>query len=306
MYKDTDVWVPLTNFTAGIVCDITMDDGVETTRALEIKAAINGKDLTFPVPAGQFAHMNWALEHLGAEAVVLPGQGTKDRARAAIQILSVGHITHRRVFSHTGWREVNNKWVYLHGGGALGSDGLVNGLEVQLPKSLEHYVLPTDRIELTDPELRDAVEASLEVLNVASHKTTVPLAGSVYRAVIGGSDFSIHIAGSTGVKKSELGALAQQHFGPAMHARALPASWSSTANSLEGTASAAKDAVLVIDDFVPQGTTADRARLNALADRVLRAQCALRDRRAAKSYQPVRRFPQGNPYARGSSFSPSS
>src|SRR5215831_2156227 len=53
--KDTDVWVPLTNFTAGIVCDITMDDGVETTRALEIKAAINGKDLTFPVPAGQFA-----------------------------------------------------------------------------------------------------------------------------------------------------------------------------------------------------------------------------------------------------------
>jgi hypothetical protein len=32
------------------------------------------------------------------------------------------------------------------------------------------------------------------------------------------------------------------------------------------------DAVLVIDDYVPQGTTADRARFNALADRVLRAQ----------------------------------
>jgi hypothetical protein len=57
-----------------------------------------------------------------------------------------------------------------------------------------------------------------------------------------------------------------------MNARALPGSWSSTGNSLEVMAFAAKDAVLVIDDYVPQGTTADRARLNALADRVLRAQ----------------------------------
>src|SRR5262249_17161057 len=55
-------------------------------------------------------------------------------------------------------------------------------------------------------------------------------------------------------------------------ARSLPGSSSSTGNSLEVMASAAKDAVLVIDDYVPQGTTADRARLNALADRVLRAQ----------------------------------
>jgi hypothetical protein len=40
---------------------------------------------------------------------------------------------------------------------------------------------------------------------------------------------------------------------------------------LEASASSAKDVVLVIDDFVPQGTSVDRARLNATADRVFRA-----------------------------------
>jgi len=74
------------------------------------------------------------------------------------------------------------------------------------------------------------------------------------------------------VQKSEITALGQQHFGATMDARALPGSWTSTGNALEAIASAAKDALLVIDDYVPQGTTADRARLNAIADRVLRAQ----------------------------------
>jgi hypothetical protein len=109
---------------------------------------------------------------------------------------------------------------------------------------------------------------------VAPDHATVPLLGGIYRAVIGGSDMSVHISGFTGAQKTELAALAQQHFGPTMHARALPASWESTANMLEMMASAAKDAVFVIDDYVLSsgGTSVDRARLNQKADRVLRAQ----------------------------------
>ncbi len=67
-------------------------------------------------------------------------------------------------------------------------------------------------------------------------------------------------------------ALGQQHYGSAMNARNLPGSWSSTGNSLEILAHSAKDALLVVDDFAPGGSTADVQRYHREADRLLRAQ----------------------------------
>jgi hypothetical protein len=57
-----------------------------------------------------------------------------------------------------------------------------------------------------------------------------------------------------------------------MDARNLPGSWSSTANALEGLAFAAKDALLVVDDFAPTGSQTDTERAHREADRILRAQ----------------------------------
>src|SRR5205807_530775 len=95
---------------------------------------------------------------------------------------------------------------------------------------------------------------------------------SFYRAALGGTDFSLHLPGPSGAGKSELAALAQRHFGAGMDARRLPGSWSSTANALEALAFAAKDAVLVVDDFAPTGAAGDAERIHREADRILRAQ----------------------------------
>ena len=84
-------------------------------------------------------------------------------------------------------------------------------------------------------------------------------------------DFSVHLTGPTGAFKTELAALAQAHFGAAFNGRRLPASWADTANMLEKKAFLAKDAVLVVDDFAPTGTTADVQRLHREADRLFRA-----------------------------------
>jgi hypothetical protein len=102
----------LTNFGAKIVSDITQDDGIETARAVEIEARLNGRTYRFCLPAVQFSQMSWPLEHLGAEAALQPGQGTKDRARHAIQLLS-GRIRQHRVYTHTGWRQVESQAVYM-------------------------------------------------------------------------------------------------------------------------------------------------------------------------------------------------
>jgi hypothetical protein len=110
------------------------------------------------------------------------------------------------------------------------------------------------------------------MLEVAPESITFPLLGCVFRAVLGEVDFALHIAGPTGAGKSELAALAQRHFGTGLDARHLPGSWSSTGNALEVLAFAAKDALIVVDDFAPAGNQGDAERAHREADRVLRAQ----------------------------------
>jgi len=263
---DGPVPVVLTNFTAKIVADVVEDDGAEIRRRFEIEATLNGRRTSFAVPASRFTGMNWATEHLGAGAVVFPGFGTRDHARAAVQLVSGAVPTHL-VFTHTGWREVDGVWLYLHAGGATGPDGPLSSINVELDGVLGGYALP-------DPpegeELRRAIRASLGLLDLAPDGITVPLLSATYRAPLGIANFSLHVAGPTGEGKTELMALLAQHFGAKMDARHL-VSWESTENAIEGMAFAAKDAVMVIDDFAPTGTTYDVQRWHKKADRVLRA-----------------------------------
>jgi hypothetical protein len=267
--KEGKVPVLLSNFTAEIVADVTEDDGSgEVRKTFEIEAKLRGKTYRFEIPAEKYAPMNWSTEHLGATAIVSPGQGTKDHARAAIQMLSSG-VAEQRVYAHTGLRLVDGRWVYLHAGGAVGPDGPVPGIEVRLPEALARFQLPEP---VEGEQLRAAIRASLGMLEVAPRRVTVPLFGGAYRAALGSADFGEHLSGQTGAGKTELVALTQQHYGPTMDARNLPASWSSTGNSLEGLAFVAKDALLAIDDFCPTGSSADVQRYHRDADRVFRAQ----------------------------------
>jgi Domain of unknown function (DUF927) len=278
------VATPLTNFTAQIVSEQLRDDGVEVQRSYEIAAILNGHTYHFPVPASHFSSMGWTAEHLGAQAIVYPGFGLKDHARAAIQFLS-GQVATYQVFTHTGWRKVNGLWMFLHGDGAIGPTGQLRDVTVDLPEALQQFRLP-------DPpardDLRSAVRVSLEFLEVAGDPVTVPMYCSIWRAVLSMADYSAHLSGPTGSGKSELAALAQQHFGARMDARHLPGSWSSTANALEGLAFAAKDVLLVVDDFAPTGSVADIQRMHREADRLLRAQGNLSARLRMRSDSSLR------------------
>ncbi len=64
--------------------------------------------------------MQWVVENLGAGAIVSAGYGAKDRAREAIQHLS-GDVPTQHVYTHIGWRKIDEKLVYLHAGGSIGS-----------------------------------------------------------------------------------------------------------------------------------------------------------------------------------------
>lgn len=261
--------VPLTNFKAVIRTQTHKDDGVEVQKFFEIHVELHGREFDFEVTAGEFSSMSWVLCELGAMAIVLPGQTTRDHARTAIQMLS-GEIPRREIFTHLGWRKIGSTWNYLHAGGAIGPNGTIGTISVEIGADLANYSLPAPQ---SGGELTVAIRIDLELLDgLAPDREMMPLFCAVTRSVIETCDFAIHLSGESGRLKSERAALCQQHFGAAMDARNFPANWSNTANSNETLAFHAKDAILVVDDFAPNGSTADVARYHRDADRLFRAQ----------------------------------
>src|SRR5260370_21754042 len=145
------------------------------------------------MPVAEFARMGWVLSGLGPREIIYPGQ--TQHARAAIQELS-GEIRQERIFCHLGWRQHDSDWVYLHAGGGLGAAGSVAGTQVQLPAALQDYQLRPPE-ELTD--LAGAVQASLRLLKAAPDRVSFPLLAAVYRAALGGVNFSVFLSGPSGV-----------------------------------------------------------------------------------------------------------
>ena len=264
-------WIPICNFGARIVEDVVHDDGMETSRRLAIEGDLDaGEPLErVEVAIEDFGRGDWPLIRWGSHAIVYAGQGNKDHLCAALQVLS-GHPPRRVVRTFTGWCKIGEDWAYLHAGGAIGTVGTVESTYIDLPAALQNYRLPAPP---EGEERITAVRASLDLVRgLAPDVVTLPLLATTYGAVLPGATIATFVSGKTGSGKTQLAALMQQHFGPEMDASHLPANWSSTGNALEALAFAAKDALMVVDDFCPAGSQADVLRYHKEADRLFRAQ----------------------------------
>ncbi len=237
---------PLCNFTAEILEDVAKDDGAGTpTRAFSVHGQLSdGMPLpTGTVDAGKFAALNWVNELWGIRAVIRAGRDTKDRLREAIQLHSK-NAKSRYIYTHTGWREIGGKHVYLTGAGAVGDDGVT----VELDRELSRYRLPSK------PEaVADAMRASLRFLDLAPYTITIPLWASAFLAPLAEivyPGFMLWLYGKSGTLKSTLAALALCHYGEFTDKTLF--GWSDTVNRLEMNCFLLKDAPIIIDDFAPQ------------------------------------------------------
>jgi hypothetical protein len=264
--KDGPVPTPLTNYKARILRTCVEDDGEERRSVLQVEVHLNGRSQVVNVPAKDFNSMNWVVEHFGAGAIISPGEGVRERTRHAIQVLS-GHIPVEIAYAHTGWAEIAGKMVYLHAGGAIGSDGSVPDVRVSLGGPFSKFVFPNPP---NGVELKKAVRTSWKLLFAAPPEVAAPLFAGVYRAPLGAADFSLFFSGPTGNFKTAFACLGQQHWGRELDFRHVPANWSSTANANEGMAHQSKDALLLMDDFAPGSSAQDTVRLHRDADRIFR------------------------------------
>jgi hypothetical protein len=266
--RDGQVRQHLANFTARIVAQTIEDNGADVKKTLALKATFNKQTYQFALEGKAFTQMDWVLDEIDSSAWMQPGSSIKDRTRHAIQVLS-GRAPLKYIYGHTGWREVGDKWVYLHCDGAVGAD-LEQDVSVKLDGSLVNYKLPAPS---QDPEeVIKAVRASLDLIEVSEKPLLMfPLYASIWRSILDVSDFAIWIAGRTQSGKSSLAALAQAHFGSEWNNRRLPGAWKSTGNALMETAFQAKDALVVLDDYVAK-TPLEALKLQEKAETVLRAQ----------------------------------
>lgn len=259
--------IQLANFRAAVTADIIEDDGVETERFFEVEAKLGESTAKLRIPAARFGWMGWPVEHLGHKAVIMPGQLIKEHLRVAIQT-GREDTTTERIYRCTGWLPHEGSKVFLHAGGAIGAQGQIDGVAVRLPDALAHYRLPAP------PEGADlvaAAEAEFRFIGLGPARVLFPLVGATFRAALGACDSSLFISGRSGVFKSAITAVAQQHYGADMDRLHLPTNFHATENVLEDLSFTAKDAVLVIDDFAPTGTAQQISALHAKADRIFRA-----------------------------------
>ncbi|MFO0675338.1 MAG: DNA polymerase [Polyangiaceae bacterium] len=251
------------DFVAQIDRQLVLDDGVEKRRCFEISGvAADGTPFdTIRVSPEAFVKEAWPLTHWGASAITRPMAHGREHLAAGIQTIS--HPIQVSAYAHTGWREHDGQLVFLHAQGAIGPVSV----DVVLDERLRKYALPTAPFDV-----QGAVRDALDLLEVAGAPLGHVLLSVVFRAPLQGflyADSAVWVHGPSGALKSSLVALLMAFFGP-FERENLPGSWESTSTWLEQLLFAAKDVLVVIDDFAP--TTADaHDKRRAAAATVLRS-----------------------------------
>ena len=179
-------------------------------------------------------------------------------------------ISETVVYTHIGWRKIDGEWVYLHAGGAVGSETV----EVEINDRLRKYTLPED-----NGDIKEALKASLSLLELGPKTITysllaliwlTPLCEPLRKAGIEPS-FLTYLWGTSGAFKSTVIALFLSHYGD-FGPKGLPASFRDTANSVEEMAFQAKDSLLVVDDLYPAKNPKERTKLEGVLEYLLRNQ----------------------------------
>jgi hypothetical protein len=258
----------LATFTAEIAEEVILDDGAEQTLTWLLRVTArdrrSGEVRITPDQLGR--PQQWATKAAGTAALVMPGMAIADHLRVAVQSGSRS-VARKTVYTHTGWRTFDGSHVYLTASGAFGAEGLDENVTVDLG-SLSGYALPA----VTDlTALREAIKASLGLVDITTDMVMIPLLAGVYRAPLPlPADCSVWEYGRSGTFKTAMTALGQQHFGASMDAYSLPGNWTSTGNALEHQAHMLDSALFVVDDYSPDITKADAQRRAAAADRLIR------------------------------------
>ena len=264
---------PLANFIAWPTKEVEFDDGQDMSRYFDIAGILaDGKLL----PSVRITHAEFLgslpavlSKHWGMDIIIKPR--AKDELRETMQILG-RRRKKETVYTHTGWRNINNKWIFLHTGGAVGANDTTVDLK-EGGENLQRYVLPK---QCNDQQR--AVKATFSLLTLAAANISYPLFAVAFLAPLTqllspvslGADFILFLVSRTQSGKSTLAAIYQSFFGD-FDKNHFPANYRMTASSLERMSFLLKDVLMVVDDYYPAQSHSEKESQKQLAQLLARA-----------------------------------
>lgn len=248
--------VPITNFTATVICEEYVDDGTgNKERCVRMRGSLmTGQPLPeISVPTKDWASIKtWLHKGWGFRPVIY---GTEGQVLQCISLCGQD-APERTQYTHTGWTTTpDGKTMFLTPHGPRGTDFSKTAFDeiarVSAPEKLKGYNIPESP---TEDQVRESFIWIERFLECGKLEATAPLMAAMFLAPLSSFlnlDFALFLTGHTGSHKSSLVAAAMAVWGSRWSKDTLPLSFNATANAMEGLAFQAKDLPLPIDNYVP-------------------------------------------------------
>ena len=289
-------WKPLSNFVALPIEEALRDDGngsVEYQVTVAGWSSLGHRLRTVSMSMETFGRMEWPLALWGLSANVSESNGAKQKLRRIIQAAGMRAAVHRMTYCHTGWRVVDGRLCFLHGGGAIGAEDV----DVQLDYGFARYTMEGVRegpmLEM-EPALRkvQCQLAAIRAMEVGTLAVGVPLTGFMFLSPLKyfleqrghRPSFIPFVRGATQTGKSAYTALLLNYFGYDFgYESPMPANFENTANGISLKMFQLKDLPLLVDDYHPQGEPTKAKAMSTVAESLARmvGDGAIRDRMRA-------------------------
>ncbi len=257
---------PICNFQIFVLKKIKRFDGVYTDVTYLVKGILaGGKELevVFITPS-DFQSSDWIYRRWGIECVLFAGLNSYSYVKEYISHQAKG-VPEEMKYDFIGWHYISNRYIYLHGGGAIGGDNL------QITGDKSKYL----RTNL-DLSPKDTYRHLLESLNIGNPEITLPifaynllsLMTTMFKEAGKEPKFVLWLHGITGSRKTTLAKYFCNIFGSS--SENIPATFKDTRSALDVKTFEFKDSTLIVDDYHPASDPTERAEMNLIAQHIIR------------------------------------
>lgn len=263
--KEDEV-IEISNFIIKPLAIIIEDDGVDKETVYKIKCILMDtlESHIITLKPEQLNNSKWIKDVLGVKYYVT---GNVDEyKKLEIFIAKEFKLIQAQVeYKMIGWRNIKGKWVYLHGGGAIGL-----GFDEDICGSKDK------RIDHIDISQYDAINQSIGLLSISNDLSkTLPMFLFSHLAVIKElfvqasikPQFCLWIYGLTGSMKTSV---SKVFFNIFSNKENIAATFKDTIAAIEMKSFDYKDSVLLVDDFHPTTSTKEKNEMRTLASEILR------------------------------------
>ena len=259
---------------------IRYDDGLTVRQKFLMGGtAADGRELPDKVVESTRDMMgpSWSVEAWGWDGAMSASRGTPGEIFEAVSAAGRRERKCRTVYGHTGMRTIDGEPCFLYHGGAIGRDGV----SVELGGPLVRIALP-EEINPESGEKWTPLEAAMAeriLIDAYPARVILPLLAQAYLAPVYSEleamqappAYAVLLDGQTNAGKSTTAGYVASHFG-AFYSKAMPASFSDSQAGMRDKMFAAKDALLVADDYRrQQGDGGRRSSQDMLADMIISA-----------------------------------